>query len=621
MRWTRILIVAAIAALGAGLVFLAPTRADEERSVGRGDCTFLERPEEFLEAQQARRELALDRTYKVTSLLSERRELVAPATPRNFIDTYIFAKMQRDAVAPARGSSDTEFLRRVYLDLTGRIPSADDVRAFLANNSASKRDEVINSLIGSNEFIDRWTMYFGDHLKNVANNVNVNRYAEGRNAFYWYILNSIASNKPYHSFVGEMLVATGNSWDYGPANYLLGYRQAMGPAQDIYDFMWVHVATQFLGQQTYDCIACHDGRGHLDQLNLAASRATRMESWKLAAFFSRVNIAQPAGQGNRPYNVTERATGAYNLNTTTGNRSPRQPTGGVSVVQPEYIFSGQRASNNFRESLAEFITQDPQFARATVNYIWAELMGLGIVDPPDSFDMARLDPRAPPPSPWTVQPSHPELLEALALEFINSGYDLQHIIRTIAQSTSYQLSSRYDGDWRDSYAPYFARKLVRRLDAEELHDAIVKATGVPVAYPIAGFEPIRWAMQLPDTVEGRGAGNILSVFGRGNRDNIARTSEGSILQGLTLMNDNFVVTRVRASAANSTTPNLTRRLLNAQWPDDGIVHEMYLTLLGRYPNSAEQAAALQHFQGRDRQQAVENLVWAVMNKVDFLFNY
>ncbi len=618
-------LVGTVAAVALSALLSVSGRAGADREVGRGDCTFLERPEDFLEAQQARRERLQELTYLVSSRLTGGRDAAGPLTLRNLIDLYTFAKMQRDGVAPARLCSDTEFLRRVYLDLTGRIPSANDVRAFLENTSPNKRDQVIDALVGSPEYVDRWTMFFGDLLRNTIANAGSNRYYQGRNAFYSYIKESIASNKPYHAFVGEMLVANGSSFTDGQVNYLAGFIAAMGPVQDTYDLMWHNVSTQFLGMQTYDCLLCHDGRGHLDQLNLGASRGTRMEAWKLAAFFSRANLRRaPGTEQNRPYLLEDRPNGFYLLNTTAGNRTPRQAVDGVNTVAPEYVFTGQRTPTNFREALSDFLTSDPQFARAAVNYLWAELMGLGLVDPPDSFDLARLDLRNPPPAPWGIQPSHPELLEALAQEFVNSGFNLQHVLKLIVKSSTYQLSSRYDGPWKDAYTSYFARKLVRRLRAEEIHDAVVKATGVPVSYTVLGFStPFRWAMELPDTTEPRGNGvvNFLNNFGRGNRDNVARTDDSSILQGLTLLNDNFVISRVRASAANSATPNLVRRVLAEGLTNKQIVDEMYLTVLGRYPTPQEEALSLNHFQGRDRTQAAENLLWALLNKVDFVFDY
>ncbi len=613
--------VASVSAVALVGLLSVSGRAGGEREVGRGDCTFLEKPEEFLEAQQARMEARRELTYAVASRLAARDEAAIAATPRNMVDGYIFAKMQRDGIKPAPLSSDTEFLRRVYVDLTGRIPSSYDVRAFLESNSPNKRDQIVDQLADSPEFVDRWTMFYGDLLKNVAVRDGSNRYYQGRNALYYYIRDSITANKPYNAFFGEMLVANGNTFADGQANYLMGFIAAMGPVQDSYDLMWNAVATEFLGIQTYDCLLCHDGRGHLDQLNLWGSRSTRMEAWKQAAFFSRANwVRAPGTEQNRPYLVTERAAGFYNLNTTAGNRTPRQPVGSMNAVQPEYTFDGRRASSNFRETLAEYVANDRQFARAAVNYIWTELTGMGIVDPPDMFDMARLDPNNAPPEPWTLQPSHPDFLEALAQEFINSGYDIRHIIKLIAKSSTYQLSSRYEGAWNDGYSTYFARRFVRRLSAEALHDSVVKATGVLASYTVQGFnEPVRWAMQLPDT--SNPGVFILNTFGRGDRNTLPRSNESSILQAMALMNDNFVISRVRASAANSTTPNLARRVLSSGWDNSGMVDEMFLSVLGRYPTAKEQATAVSYFQGRDRQQAVEDLVWVLLNKVDFVFNY
>ena len=132
------------------------------------------------------------------------------------------------------------------------------------------------------------------------------------------------------------------------------------------------------------------------------------------------------------------------------------------------------------------IVESPQFARATVNWIWAELMGAGIVDPPYDFDLARQDPNAQLPPPWTVQPSHPELLDALAKDFKEHNYDLRYLIELITKSATYQLSSYYEGQWKEEYARYFARHFVRRLAAEELFDAISEATGVFPSIQISG---------------------------------------------------------------------------------------------------------------------------------------
>ena len=151
------------------------------------------------------------------------------------------------------------------------------------------------------------------------------------------------------------------------------------------------------------------------------------------------------------------------------------------------------------------LTENPQFARATVNLIWAELMGVGIVDPPLDFDLARLDPANPPPAPWTIQPSHPELLEALAKDFREHNYDLRRLIRLIVTSSTYQLSSRFDGEWKAAYAPYFARHFVSRLPAEAIADAISQATG---NFPVDLDQRYERESQL------RNAGAIVRRFAR-----------------------------------------------------------------------------------------------------------
>src|SRR5213593_3783744 len=162
--------------------------------------------------------------------------------------------------------------------------------------------------------------------------------------------------------------------------------------------------------------------------------------------------------GTYYWTISDLATGNYALNTTAGNRTPRQPVNGSNQVMPRYLFSGEQASGNtYREMFANNLTEDRQFARATVNYLWREMMGIGIVEPADQFDLARQDP-VKVPSGWTLQPSHPQLLESLADDFIRSGYSIRFILGLIADSNAYQISSRFPGEWRVEYSPYFARK-------------------------------------------------------------------------------------------------------------------------------------------------------------------
>ena len=209
---------------------------------------------------------------------------------------------------------------------------------------------------------------------------------------------------------------------------------------------------------------------------------------------------------------------------------------------------------NYREALARQITGDLQFSRAIVNYIWEKFMVEAFVSPSNTFDLARLDPNNPPPAPWTLQPTNPELLDALARWFQQNRYDLRALMSLITKSSAYQLSASYPGTWDIAYVPYYARKYVRRLDAEEIHDAIANATGIPGNYTLANLPPVQWAMQLPDTREPRSNGAVaafLNSFGRGDRDTTFRRSDGSMLQTLNMMNNTFVMSRIHQNNQGS----------------------------------------------------------------------
>ena len=538
------------------------------------------------------------------------------------IDSNIFSTLQQKNIEPAALTTDAEFLRRVTIDLTGRVPTAAQVQQFLADTDPQKRAHVIDRLLASPEWVDRWAMWLGDLLKNNSASTQINRRVQGRDAFNQYLRASLWFNKPYNQLVSELLTGSGQSFVSGPADFIVGGNMSMGPAQDTYDRQWSQAATMFLGLKNFDCLLCHDGAGHLDNVNLWASQVKRSQAWGMAAFFSRARITRPGGN-NTTYIVAEAAAGGYNLNTTSGNRPARAPVDGLrSPVLPKYLFSGRQlaATDNFRMVLAQEVTKDIQFARATMNYLWAHFFGIGIVDPPDAFDLARLDPRNPPPEPWTLQPSNPELLDELAREFTNQGFDLKEMMRQICNSQAYQLSSRYSGTWDPSYTRYYARHLIQRLDSEALVDAVVQTSGVANNMTVAtgaGNVTIPWAMQLPETTvpRGGGVGTFLNTFLRGDRDENPRRGDLSSSQALSLMNDPFVVNRVQSGAGW-----LTATL--ASTPDNTqLVQAIYLNVLSRYPTTDELSTALQRFQTGTRTANAQDLLWTLYNKVDFIFNY
>ena len=241
------------------------------------------------------------------------------------------------------------------------------------------------------------------------------------------------------------------------------------------------------------------------------------------------------------------------------------------------------------------------------------------VSPSNTFDLARLDPNNPPPAPWTLQPTNPELLQTLAEWFQANHYDLRALMALIAKSNAYQLSSTYPSAWNISYVPYYARRYVRRLDAEELHDAIAKATGIPGNYTLQGsaLPPVQWAMQFPDTTGGGSVGAFLNAFGRGDRDTMPRRSDGSILQSLDMLNSPVVLGRIHQNNQGSRVATILSQTADPQT----ILWDLFMNTLSRPPTDQEIALYTPTFQQQGNRVAAENLQWVLLNKVDFLFNY
>ena len=606
--------------------------------VSFADCMFLSEPQRYTANRERKYALRTNEVYyaiaRTMSVRAPSADAVNPEQiPRqNFIDDEIFTQMENASILPAPLTSDEEFLRRVMLDLTGRIPSATDVTDFLATSSPIKRDYVIDSLIASPEFTDKWTLFFGDLFQNNVRSQQFSRGIQGRDAFYFYLRDSIEQNKPYDQMAREMITGTGDSWVVGEANWPVGNTISMGPAQDTYDGAAVDLSNMFMGINSVDCLLCHDGAGHLDQVNLWGAAQTRRNMWGLSAYFSQTVMARPArGIGivvsdNTTTNVD------YRLNTTSGNRTPRQPSiDGVNSIAPRYPFSdsadpggGMYNGETYRQAIARQITADLQFSRAAVNYIWERMMGEAFVSPSNAFDLRRLDPDNPPPAPWTLQPTNPQLLDRLARDFQSNGYDIRRLIGLIAKSSAYQLSSSYPGTWLPGYVPYYARKFVRRLDSEEIHDGVAKATASTQTYRFRSpsmLRPTAWAGQFPDTQEprsNRAVAQFLDVFGRGDRDLNPRRSDGSVVQGLTMLNNPFVTTRTLLDGGP---PTSVTTLLRQTSDPVTIIRLLYLNTLSRRPTQAEVDALLPGFQQLGNAEAAEDLQWVLLNRLDFLFNY
>jgi len=620
MRALRISAVTLLVLLAIGV----SSRAGETDP--RAECSF--NPHAFRSAAMIFHELSVRAEIVVPTTTSSRRHVAIPPvqppltfTPKNFIDDEIFGKMVKDNVRWTSASSDEEFLRRVTLDLTGAIPDADTVKAFVADDSPGKREAMIDKLLASDGFTDRWTMWLGDHVQNVQAATNRSVQFGERNAYYHYLHDAIAARKPYDRIVRELVSGAGNSESNGAAVFADRQMQNNGPPQDTYDNLSAFTGDRFLGLPLV-CLSCHNGFGHLELVNSAMARKTRNDFWRNAAFFARTYASAFSGtaNGSIPSTVTmaDGTQGEYKLNTTSGNKTPRQPQNGVAIADPAFFLTGETPPPGEvrRQAYARMLTAHPQFARATVNYIWKEIFGAGIVEPADSFDLARQDPASLAPG-AALQPTHPQLLTKLAQSFIAGNYDLRALIRTIVVSNAYQLSSRYTpGDWSEAWAPYYARHYPRRLMAEEILDAIQKSTGVAASLAVNGASPVSRAMMLPDPTEGGAFAEFLNNFERGNRDDEPRNSDSSIVQALALLNDRVVTDRV--SSANSA--SLVARLIQQSTDPAAIAEGLYLNTLSRYPTPNEKAQAMEHLKSGELARKTEDLQFALINKLEFLFN-
>ncbi len=631
----------AVMALASGLTMLWG-QSEDTINVDHAECAFF--------GKQRAKNVVSQETEAVVARLGGLRSTQAfvPGGSRTFsslktsnsgnvVDKHIFGVLQTKGIEAAARTNDYEFVRRVSLDLTGRVPRPERVTEFVSDSDPNKRAKYVDELLNSTEWVDKWTMYFGDLYKNTdqIRATNTIRRAEGREAFYRWIYDSLKEGKPYNRMAFELIAAEGqNSWTQGELNWQIGNRTTGGPAQDNFDQMASSTMETFLGNSHFNCIVCHNGRGHVDTLSLWGKGASRMQGYGFAAFFSQATfVQQPRDQRPDPniyyWTVGLNRVGTYALNTTTGNRPPRQPLGNTRTVAPVYPFGDGMTANEGespRTAAARLVTTDFNFARAAVNYIWKELMVRGLVEPVNQMDPDRLDPDNPPPAPWTLQPSNAALLRDLAQDFIDNGYNLKSLMRRIATSDAYQRSARYDGQWNPAWDNLHGRRLVKRLWAEEVYDAIAQTSNIagPITMtvstrvpngPLALTRVVPAALQTTSPASRGGAAAFLNPFYPGDREETERRRDGSDQQALTLMNNNFVMARTRVATAGG----LLSKHINKT--DRELIENLSLTVLSRLPDDSERATAGAALTAGNRSQAAENLLWSLYNKVDFFFNY
>ena len=492
----------------------------------------------------------------------------------NYIDQKIDAKLQRLKIQPSPVVDDATFLRRVSLDLTGQIPTPKTVQAFLGDTTPSrqKRAKLIDRLIASSAFTDHWTVKWGDLLQSSRKYLG----DKGVYAFREWIHDSIAANKPYDKMARELLTARGSSYDDPAANYFRVTRDAKPTMEK---------TTQvFLGVRMV-CAQCHDH---------PFERWTQNQYYQMAAFFSPVGLR--AG-----YEVGEEIVFDQRA-----DYEMKHPKDG-HVVRPEYLIAANGGSavptdERRRDALAQWITSrdNPFFAKAIANRVWSYFFGKGIIDPVD--DIRASNP-----------PSNPALLEALTKDLVDHNFDLQYLMRTIANSRAYQTSIEVN-EWNATDHDNFSHAFPRRLAAEELMDAVSAATGARAIFSEVPEDTA--AEQLVDPHIGKEG--FLDVFGRPLRESACeceRRTDFSLPQALNLVNGATISDAVADPKGRVATMVLGGK------SEAAIVDELYLASLGRMPSAEERDRGVRYLSGGARATRAQDLLWALLNSKAFLYIY
>ena len=494
--------------------------------------------------------------------------------PANFIDTLALAKWNTLGLTPSEACTDPEFARRVFLDLCGRLPTVDELRVFLSDRGALARSKLIDSCLASPDHAAFMAQRWGTLLRNAASSGMKDGSEPMAYAFHNWIREMIASNRPYDEFVRGIVAADGEWQDAPPVQWY--YQMSDDPLhQPVAD-----TAQVFLGLRI-QCARCH---------HHPFERWGQDDYYGLAGFFTRVarkDIGSPAF-------YSERTAVSQEVHPRTGKPIEPKLLGGRAVkVAPE---------NDPRHALVDWMVRpdNPYFARAYCNRVWGHFFGRGLVDPVD--DMRATNP-----------PSNAELLEALGRDFVTHKFDVRHLFRTICNSRTYQLSAvpnETNTHDRQNHARFYARRLL----AEVLHDAVDQACGTRTE-----FNKMPKQARAVDLPHESFDSYFLDVFNRPNRGSSCEcTSAGgaSLSQVLHLANSPEIEDKISADGGR------VARLSCDLIPPAKAIEELYLATFSRQPTPHEMEKALKHVSGvGDRRRGLENLLWALLNSREFLFNH
>ncbi len=503
--------------------------------------------------------------------------VLASAERSNFIDDAVLAKLKSLNIPPSPRCSDSEFLRRVFLDTIGVLPTADEVRAFLTDESPDKRDRLVDQLLTRPEFVDYWAYKWSDLLLLSGEKLR----PQALKSFYDFIRRNVADNTPWDEFVRQIVLAKGSTFDNGAANFYSLHQDPLDMAET--------TSMAFLGM-SIQCAHCHDH---------PLEKWTNNDYYGFASLFARVRGKGwggdfRSGDGHRVIFLDDESE---LIQPRTGKPQPPKPLDGQAL--------SFESVEDRRLAAASWLTSptNPYFSRAIVNRVWANFFGVGLVEKVDDLRL-------------TNPPSNPELFSALAA-FLVSGdrpYDLKKLMRLILTSQSYQRGSQATkGNEPDER--FYSRYYPKRLKAEVLLDIMSQVTASPTAFK--DFPAGTRAMQLPDA---NIASEFLKTFGRPERIltcECERSDEPSMTQVLHILNGETLLIKLEAK------DNRLSKQLEANLPPEQLADELFLAALSRFPTDRERqkmSEILSVASPEERRQSVEDLYWSVLSSKEFLFN-
>ena len=506
--------------------------------------------------------------------------------PKNFVDELVFKKLKTVGMPPSEVCDDATFVRRVTIDIAGRLPNPEEMRRFIAETDASKRDWLIDALVDSPDYAEYFANKWSALFRNKRSDGNQTR---GTYAFHGWIRDSLIANKPFDQFVREIIAASGDIADNPPVAW---YRQVRENTAQLED------TAQLLLGQRLQCAQCH---------HHPYEKWSQQDYYSFAAFFSRVGRKAGSQVGEE---IIYHRRGVAEAT----NKKTKQPVKPGGLGAPKATLT---PDDDPRMALADWMTSKDNryFAKSLVNRYWKHFLNRGLVEPED--DMRETNP-----------PTNPELLEALAKNFTDSGYDLKKLVRSICGSQTYQLSAlpnQYNGIDKQNYSRYYPR----RLTAEVLFDAVNQVTKTEHKWD--GLPVGTRAVCLPDNSFNASA-YFLQVFGRPESSSACeceRSQDASLAQSLHLLNSKDIQSKVADDKARAAT-----LVADTTRTDDEKVRELYRWAFSRDPKPEEIQTAKVHIEKgmarssdekgnavNGKRLAYEDIVWALLNTKEFLFNH